>query len=576
MAEYIKKGLLIIAGCIIMQFLNAQNLQKADSLELLLTSAKTSNQKIGILLNLASEFQNNKPHKALSYAKDAYNLSASENYKNGILKSIIKKAYIYWSITEFKKAIEFAELANELAKELELPKELALSQRITGLIYIELNNYDKSSEYFFEALKLFEQIGDKGGISKLLSDIGTLYFYQYNYEKGLDYYFRSLNIAKETNNLTGIARSLNNIAAVYEAMKKYEKASNYFLEASEINKKLGNNRWVGINYMNLGTINLNLKNYEKSLLYFNHALSIFTNSQSKILQLKCQLNLANHYLETNNNKHSLNLATTVLKNGQELNLKQIVHDAAKILQKIYLQKGDKDNAYKYVVLQYQMKDSLVLMENKAELAKLELQYEFDKKEQAKRIEQQRKDLFILIIIISLLLALIIIILILARQRVKAKNALLEQQRLEHEVEFKNKELTANVMSLMKKNEVLSEISDKLITIKNKAVKPETKNAIIKISKEIQKTSDKEIIEEFELRFKQVHSDFYSKLIQQFPDLSPNEQRLCAFLRLNMTTKEISELTGQRPSSLETARYRLRKKLNISNSQTNLITFLSKI
>ena len=62
----------------------------------------------------------------------------------------------------------------------------------------------------------------------------------------------------------------------------------------------------------------------------------------------------------------------------------------------------------------------------------------------------------------------------------------------------------------------------------------------------------------------------------FPDLSPSEQRLCAFLRLNMSTKEISELTGQRISSLETARYRLRKKLGITNSHINLITFLNNI
>lgn len=132
------------------------------------------------------------------------------------------------------------------------------------------------------------------------------------------------------------------------------------------------------------------------------------------------------------------------------------------------------------------------------------------------------------------------------------------------------------MSLMKKNEILSAISEKLIIIKNSAVKDETKDAINKISKEIQKTAEKEIWEEFELRFKQLHSDFYDQLLHQFPGLMPNEQRLCAFLRLNMSTKDISELTGQRISSLETARYRLRKKLGITNSQTNLITFLSQI
>jgi len=160
--------------------------------------------------------------------------------------------------------------------------------------------------------------------------------------------------------------------------------------------------------------------------------------------------------------------------------------------------------------------------------------------------------------------------------VKAKNALLAQERLEHELEYKNKELTTNVLSLMKKNEMLSVISDKLVAIKNQAAKEETREAINQISKEIQKISDREILEEFELRFKQVHSDFYSKLLQRYPDLTPNEQRLCAFLRLNMSTKEISELTGQQVSTLETARYRLRKKLGITNSSINLVTFLSKI
>jgi DNA-binding CsgD family transcriptional regulator len=143
------------------------------------------------------------------------------------------------------------------------------------------------------------------------------------------------------------------------------------------------------------------------------------------------------------------------------------------------------------------------------------------------------------------------------------------------LEFKNKELALNVMSLLKKNEILSEISKKLINVKNEAVKDETKDAIRRIYKELQKSTDDEIWEEFELRFRQVHSEFYNKLMKRFPDLSPSEQRLCAFLRLNMSSKEISELTGQSLNALETARYRLRKKLGITNSQVNLITFLSK-
>ena len=120
--------------------------------------------------------------------------------------------------------MEFAETATEMARELGMQKELGLSLRIKGLIYIELSDFEKSSELFFNSLRIFEQIKDEEGICKLLSDIGSVNFYQYNYHKALEYYFRSLNIAKERNDRTGIARGLNNIAAVYEAMKDYEKA----------------------------------------------------------------------------------------------------------------------------------------------------------------------------------------------------------------------------------------------------------------------------------------------------------------------------------------------------------------
>ncbi len=547
-----------------------------DSLNLALHSVENPKQKVDILLLLSDRYKNINPDKSLDYAEKAYIQSTQIDYQKATVKALIDLSEIYWGTTDFKTAIEYAQRAKQMAEELGLKKELALSLRSIGLIFIELNDYEKSSGYFFDALKLFEEINDKQGIAKIESDIGALNFYQANYDKALEYFFLSLKTSKETNNREGISRALNNIAAVYETTQDYQKAIQYFMKASEMNRELGNRRSEGINYMNLGTINFMQKNYDESLGYYNKALDIFTDLQSKILQARCHVNMANYFVETGDSAKSMTYARLALNEGKEQHLTQVVYDAAQIIHKIFLEKGDKEKAYDYLLLQFQMKDSLVSMENKAELAKLELQYKFTKKEQAKKIEQQRKNLYILFIIISLLLALIIIILVLARWRVKAKNALIRQKMLEQELEFKKKELTINVMSLMKKNEMLSTISDNLISVKNSAVKDETKFAITRVSKELQKITDREILEEFEMRFKEVHKDFYEKLIRQFPDLSPNEQRLCAFLRLNMTTKEISELTGQRPGTLETARYRLRKKLGLTNSQTNLVTFLSQL
>ncbi len=81
--------------------------------------------------------------------------------------------------------------------------------------------------------------------------------------------------------------------------------------------------------------------------------------------------------------------------------------------------------------------------------------------------------------------------------------------------------------------------------------------------------------EFELHFEKVHHDFYTRLNILFPNLTPNEKKLCAFLKLNLSTKEICALTQQTLKSVEVARTRLRQKLNLSQNE-NLASFISNI
>ncbi len=78
-----------------------------------------------------------------------------------------------------------------------------------------------------------------------------------------------------------------------------------------------------------------------------------------------------------------------------------------------------------------------------------------------------------------------------------------------------------------------------------------------------------------MRFQEVHADFYQKLTSKFTDLSPNKLKICAFLRLNMSTKEISTITFQSPKSISMARFRLRKKMEIG-SYNNLVSYLGNL
>jgi DNA-binding CsgD family transcriptional regulator len=290
----------------------------------------------------------------------------------------------------------------------------------------------------------------------------------------------------------------------------------------------------------------------------------------------CSQLLANYFVRTGDPGTGMKWAQEALRVGQAHGLKKSVYEAMTTIRSIFLQQKEIALAYHYDKLANMMKDSLDLDANNALLSKLELQYELDKSAQEKRMAEQRKLAATLLILVVLIAAVVILVLLYFRFRLRSKYYRLQNEKLETELEFKNKELASNVMSLMKKNEILSEITQQLIDLKQKAAKDETREAIDHIAGDLQKSMDVKIWEEFELRFRQVHKDFYDKLLQKYPDLSPNEQKLCAFLRLNMTNKEISELTGQSIKALETARYRLRIKFGISNSQVNLITFLSSI
>lgn len=212
---------------------------------------------------------------------------------------------------------------------------------------------------------------------------------------------------------------------------------------------------------------------------------------------------------------------------------------------------------------------------KQEILSMEKEYQHLQFVAQLKHSKERMRLFSVIVVLMGMVA--IAFLLWNRKRILLKNKQIQEDALKVELESRNRELASNVVSLMKKNEVYSEIIGKLDRIKENAVKEETKEALTKVAKEIEKTMEGSFWEEFEMRFKNVHSDFYDKLIAQYPNLTNNELRLCAFLKMNLSTKDIASITGQNPRSIDKARERLRVKLGISNDKSiSLASFIQKI
>jgi len=146
---------------------------------------------------------------------------------------------------------------------------------------------------------------------------------------------------------------------------------------------------------------------------------------------------------------------------------------------------------------------------------------------------------------------------------------LRNDKLRDEIESKTRELSASTMSIIKKNEILNTIKSELKDASDdKKVKP-----VIKIiDKNLTNTGDWKMFQE---AFNNADSDFLKKVKIQHPSLTPNDLRLCAYLRLNLSSKEIAPLLNISPRSVEIKRYRLRKKMELPHEKS-LVEYVLEI
>ena len=159
----------------------------------------------------------------------------------------------------------------------------------------------------------------------------------------------------------------------------------------------------------------------------------------------------------------------------------------------------------------------------------------------------------------------------ARQRqAELELTRLNNERLREDIEAKNREAALSTMNLVKKNEILQRIKDELLTARD----PE------KNIREVLKTIDRNIDEGetwavFRDAFENADRDFFKKIKDRHPELTPNDLKLCAYLRLNLSSKEIAPMLNISPRSVEVKRYRLRKKMNLDRD-TGLTEYILSV
>lgn len=167
-----------------------------------------------------------------------------------------------------------------------------------------------------------------------------------------------------------------------------------------------------------------------------------------------------------------------------------------------------------------------------------------------------------------------------REKRKHQLAEMRNEQLDTELKHKQSQLSDSTMNLMRKNDMLQQIDEDMADLSEAVRRGDVKTKLTRQIQDIRKNiqtnmKDDENWEKFEENFNLVYDDFMKKLSARFPDLKTNDRKLCAYLRMGMSSKEMASLLNTPVRSIETARYRLRKKLDL-DSGDNLTEFIQSI
>ncbi|MGB6037319.1 MAG: tetratricopeptide repeat protein [Cryomorphaceae bacterium] len=477
-----------------------------------------------------------------------------------------------------------------------------------GDVYGEIADWDRALSYYFKAKNrinngLDESIGEVKATFEeidILIKIGSLNIHQEKLEKSLKSYEEALSklegiidmAPSEEVSLRKI-RLFNNIAAVYIYQSDYDNALRYIQNGLEINKEHGDKNYEALMENNVGICYLEKGEYDLANHHFLKSLSLHKEIENPRGQAQTLNSLGKNQASKGNFREALKYFEEALSLGKEIGNGKSVLISLESLSLTY----DTLGQYKKALSTYKeyktLNDSIFSTESEAEMARLEDAFRRDKEKKLfeievhrEKAERQKAELQNLKIGGALGLLLLAASLVIVMMRGKIKNAQLQQQKLSLErekleleritlqesLDFKDRELTANALFLVKNNELISKIAERLLEAKD-TFKQENQKIIQDIVMELRSSQDKHLWQEFEAHFTRVHSDFYQKLQEKYPNLTANEKKLCAFLRLNMSTKDISAITYQSINSITVARSRLRKKLNIEGEDIHLVNYL---
>ncbi|MGS2726822.1 tetratricopeptide repeat protein [Psychroserpens sp. BH13MA-6] len=590
----------------------AQNEQQIDSLKNVIQTTKVDSVKALNHLKIAQLSMNSNPDATknnLLIAEDLYKKSAS---LRGLANLNSVKAQYMFTQNKYDSAMAYVESAGNLFyRNGDSVKGATIKSNLANIVRMLTSDYDRIQSIYDEiepiaykyqdtsliaivlsgksdialhkghrniaialtkeVIKLKEAQNDSMRLPQEYFRIGKIYQELFDFEASISNLDEGITIAKATSNLRMMPDLLRLKGTSQIKLKQFEVAKKSLEEALSISKTINSKTNELQALIRLGLLEVDRENFEKADDYVNQAQSMMTLTNTFSVDynynlIKGRISLGQKQYRTAID-YFQNCVDLAEKNESLVNL-----SFSKKFQSLAMEKlGDYKNALALYKESSDAKDSLTSQLRTALAIEQKIIFETEQKEKA--IALQKKDIEILkqkeqagklrnnILIIAILSLLIIASLLFYAIRQKMKKNKVIRENLNKDLEYKTKELTTHALHLAKKNEVLNDLKEKAKVFKaDTNADPGYQMLIQTINFDLQ---DDNNWENFRKYFEEVHKDFNANAQKKYPNITPNDLRLMALLKMNLSSKEIANILNISSDGIKKARQRLRKKMGIN-------------
>lgn len=558
--------------------------QNIDSLSSLIPS-KQGKEKVDILIEYCNAIGET---DIFPEAEMIIHISDSLDYPFGLMMGYRYLGNEYYFLDDIPKADSTSLLSLAYAKSVGDHKSLAEAYVLRAGI---LNSMDSIPESYDASLKILHHAKlEKSDIHLVEGHfaLSELYYIVGNKSLEFEHLLKALRIV-EKSEIPKIQFSVTEpylngaVALAYEkkglidsAFYHYHRAFDLFMTYDLINLDSIDLALLNLDY---GKFLISQKEFEKSKKYCNTALEINKVFKSPSRISYCYLCLAQTYADLNQlsqakifRDSAIHLANQI--RDDQLNYEIALFDSKQLIDS--LPSEEQKTIENFISLQAKHYSSL----NQSKLIAFKGQLELDKREEQMKLKNQQiaiqSKLNMVLFFTTLLLILLLLVGLNHRRTYKKlqkelfKSLELQKEHQRIKIESLSKELINAEKSLIAKLIWFSEQSKMLKRLRKSisALKADNKITFAEDLSKLENRINRELIQiesidDFMIHFEKIHPDFFKSLLSKFPALNPQDLRLLAYIKLNMSTKEIARILNISPSSANTARYRLRKKMNLA-------------